>query len=370
MPEGMLLKSYPWASNLAEPKSEFSVKRFCTDNMLPYHDSFHPLAVETFISYGKAFQNRYVPDVENRRVTTLTPTGSAIDVGFEDGETVRASRVVVAVGMTPFGVQPTIADSIPSEFVSHSSAYGAFDSLAGKEVAIVGSGSSATDLAAFLHEQGVSVSLVARQPELIFAGTPRPRSLLQRAIGPTSGIGNGWTMGVCATAPWAIHMLPSKVRIQLANAQALGPLGGAFMRDRVIGQVPLHLGSNLTELKMRGDRVELSLGSARNSLRFDHVIFATGYRTNVDRLPFLTPEDRKVIRRTGDAPALSRHYESSIPGLHFVGPAAANSFGPVSRFVYGTPHPARHLTNYFASVLPHRQVTVNHPQGIEVAAVR
>ena len=29
MPPGMLLKSYPWASSLSDPQSEFAVKRFC-----------------------------------------------------------------------------------------------------------------------------------------------------------------------------------------------------------------------------------------------------------------------------------------------------------------------------------------------------
>jgi hypothetical protein len=33
-----------------------------------------------------------------------------------------------------------------------------------------------------------------------------------------------------------------------------------------------------------------------------------------------------------------------VPGLYFIGPAAAPSFGPVCRFVYGSFHPARHLS--------------------------
>jgi hypothetical protein len=32
---------------------------------------------------------------------------------------------------------------------------------------------------------------------------------------------------------------------------------------------------------------------------------------------------------------LNRYFESSIPGLYFIGAAAANSFGPLLRFAYG-----------------------------------
>jgi hypothetical protein len=32
---------------------------------------------------------------------------------------------------------------------------------------------------------------------------------------------------------------------------------------------------------------------------------------------------------------LNRYFESSLPGLHFVGYVSAATFGPVMRFVYG-----------------------------------
>ena len=48
------------------------------------------------------------------------------------------------------------------------------------------------------------------------------------------------------------------------------------------------------------------------------------------------------------APVLSRGYETSVPGLFVIGPASAQSFGPVARFVYGAAHPARSLARRFA----------------------
>src|SRR5207237_9389146 len=77
----------------------------------------------------------------------------------------------------------------------------------------------------------------------------------------------------------------------------------------------------------------------------DHVLLGTGYRIDVTRLPVLAPELRAALRVVGGYPVLDRSYQSSIPGLHFVGAPAAWSFGPLMRFVAGTQFVARNLTN-------------------------
>ena len=76
MPPGMLLKSYPWASDLSDPRSEFTVKSFCTEQALPYHDELMPLPLSRFVDYGEAFQARYVPAVERKTLLSLEPVAS------------------------------------------------------------------------------------------------------------------------------------------------------------------------------------------------------------------------------------------------------------------------------------------------------
>jgi hypothetical protein len=75
----------------------------------------------------------------------------------------------------------------------------------------------------------------------------------------------------------------------------------------------------------------------------DRRVFATGYKPDINQLGFLDPAITAQIRQTRKPRRLSRHYESSVPGCTFFGPAGAASFGPVCRFVFGTFHPARHL---------------------------
>jgi hypothetical protein len=198
---------------------------------------------------------------------------------------------------------------------------------------------------------------VGREDALHFAERPRGRSWFERVAAPASGIGNGWKLGTCAEHPELIHLLPKDRRVRLAQMPALCPLGCAFMKDRVVGKLPVHLGRTLRAAEMRGDRVVLDFADQtgkRHMMRADHVVFATGYRTDLGSLGFLKPDLVRQMRLVDQSPELSRNYESSLPGLHFIGPAATNSFGPVSRFLYGTAHSARHLARHLAAILPRR----------------
>jgi thioredoxin reductase len=313
-----------------------------------------PLPLNRFIEYGEAFQTRYVPAVERKVLMALEPGSGGLRASFDNGETVHARRVVVAIGLHPFKRLPHEAEHLRADLCSHSGEYGSLEPLDGKEVIVVGSGSSATDLAALLRERGISVSLVARAPRLDFADRPRHRTFFERTTAPMSGIGHGWTMRACAKYPQLIRLLSEDLRVRLANAKALGPLGGAFVKDRVVGKVPVWLGRALQSTETRNGKVLLDLvdaSGARHSLRADHLIFATGYKIDMGRLGFLNQRLSQQIRLVERAPQLSAHYETSVPGLHFIGPAAANSFGPVCRFVYGTYHPARHLARHLSAVL-------------------
>jgi hypothetical protein len=61
--------------------------------------------------------------------------------------------------------------------------------------------------------------------------------------------------------------------------------------------------------------------------------------------------DENLLSRIATAdgpPVLSKAYESSVDGLHFIGAASADSFGPVMRFVFGASHPSRRLAAHLA----------------------
>jgi hypothetical protein len=68
------------------------------------------------------------------------------------------------------------------------------------------------------------------------------------------------------------------------------------------------------------------------------------------------------IKLYGGAPVLSSVYESTVPGLHFVGIASALSFGPAMRFVYGAKHPAATLAAHIRSSARQRSKAAVVPQ--------
>ena len=64
MPEGMVLKSEGFASNLWHPDGAFTLKDYCSERGLPYKDLGLPVPLQTFCDYGEAFQKRFVPNLD------------------------------------------------------------------------------------------------------------------------------------------------------------------------------------------------------------------------------------------------------------------------------------------------------------------
>jgi len=77
--------------------------------------------------------------------------------------------------------------------------------------------------------------------------------------------------------------------------------------------------------------------------RADHVLLGTGFRIDVSQLELLSPELVAGLSLVDGYPVLDKGFQSSVPGLHFVGAPAAWSFGPLMRFVAGTGFTARVL---------------------------
>ena len=106
MPEGMLLKSDGFASNLFDPANEYSLGEFCRAKRHAYHDMLTPVALRTFVEYGLAFSRRFAPDLKNALVVSLRRAGDRFTLTTDSGDTVIARRVVVATGVGPFQFTP------------------------------------------------------------------------------------------------------------------------------------------------------------------------------------------------------------------------------------------------------------------------
>jgi thioredoxin reductase len=346
MPQGMHLKSEGFASDLYDPERKFTLKAYSAERALPYADIGLPVPIETFIAYGLEFQRRYVPEVENIAITSLTRSAEHFELTTSAGELIRARQVVVAAGIVNFAFLPPVLAALPGPLVSHSSQHSDLSGFKGRTVAVLGAGASAVDVAALLVQAGAAVELIARRQSIQFHDPPNePRPLLQRLKSPRSGLGIGWRSRMCTDIPLVFHALPESMRIKVV-ARHLGPAPCWFVRDAVADRVPMHLGVTLAGAHARGERACLLLrrdGQDDRQVEADHVIAATGYRPAVSRLSFIHESVQSRIRTAGEAPVLNRHFESSVSGLFFVGAAAANSFGPLLRFAYGANYAAQRV---------------------------
>ena len=346
MPRGMRLKSEGFASSLSDPDASFTLADYCRQEEFQYADVGLPVPLERFVSYGRAFQRKFVPEVEDKLVVSVGRSSSGFRIRLEGDEIVAARRVVVAAGLCHFEYVPPLLSGFPAEFVTHSSRHRVLDRFKGREVAVVGAGASALDLAALLHQAGALVHLAARKPAIGFHDPPEiPRPLWKRIRFPMTGIGSGWKPLFCSSAPQLFRRLPERFRLQVV-ARLLGPAPAWFVKDQTVGNVQFHLGVSLTRPILQNRRVGLRLidgAGVSHGLEVDHVIAATGYKVDLRRLVFLDSELLAGIRTVDQTPVLSASFESSVPDLYFVGTSSANTFGPLMRFVFGARFTAQRL---------------------------
>lgn len=339
MPIGMFLISSRDTSHIADPHRALTLNAYQAT-----HDADipSPVPIDNFVNYGLWFQRQAVPDLDRRRVERIERGPGGFRLTLEDGECLQSERVVLATGLAPFARVPAPFASLPRSLASHSSDHHDLSRFAGREVVVIGAGQSAMTSAALLHEAGAGVEVVVRSPQVHWAerkmykrlGPFRRLAYAPTEVGPA---GISWIVGL----PGLFQQLPRDLQEKIGT-RAIRPAGAGWLRPRVAG-VPISAGRVAVSATPVGERLQITLND-RTERTVDHALLATGYQIDVDRYAFLAPELAGAVERINGHPRLGRGFESSVPGLHFVGAPAAASFGPVMRFVAGTGYTAEALT--------------------------
>ena len=336
MPDGMLMKSEPYASTIASPDGKYQVAAYCKARGLDYVDRVGPLTRERFLDYADWYTEQLVPDVLDDTVTEVTPVDGGFLVAFANAAPVNARQVVVATGVLPHQHLPAELTGLPAELVTHTAQHHDLDEFRGRRVAVVGAGQSALETAALLHEAGVNVQIIARAAKLNWSA-PNPAHL--SAVGhirrPVTQLCEGWHCAFWNT-PQAFRLLPESVRITKART-VLGPGGSWWLKDRVDGVVDVLTGHHIREAAARDGGIRLAFdGPGQPAADFDHVIAGTGFRVDLGRLPFLPERLRSAVRTLNGHPLVGRDGQTSVPGLYFAGAPTVLSIGPSARFIAGT----------------------------------
>lgn len=332
MPEGMLLRS-PWAgSHIADPGDRLTLDAYRMMN--GNHHLADPVPVKDFIAYGHWFLRQAALPADRRKVIQIELAPQGYRLTLDSGEALHARRVVVAAGIQPFAFRPKIFEHLPASLVTHTSEQRDFAKLRDKEVLVVGGGQSALEAAVFLHEAGAHVEVLVRSAGLYWLDQrrwmhARPIRWMFYGAGEIGPAG----ASLIIQRPNLFQRLPRG--IQLAwSARALRPAVAQWLNPRT-HNIPIRAEQFLVQARAEGERLRVRLNDGTEHT-VDHVVLGTGYRVNVALYPFLS---RDVLERTAleeGYPRLNAGFETSLPGLHFLGAPAARSFGPLMRFVAGT----------------------------------
>lgn len=348
MPVGMFLRSNWTATQIAHPNSLLTLEAFQAERGT-YFETPVPLA--QFVEYGRWYQKRAVPDLEQRRVVRLECDPKGFRLTLQEGEVCSSRRVIIAGGIASFAWRPSQFQDLPSSLASHTSAHRDFTKFAGKHVLVIGGGQSALESGALLHESGATVEIVSRSRKIHWL-QGRLSKTLHHGLGqftrellyaPTD-VGPAGLSRLMAR-PDLLRQLPRTVQDRL-RMRSIRPAGARWLVER-LRNVPIRLGRNVVAVAPSGERMKVRLddGSETN---VDHILLGTGYHIDISRYEFLAPELVRSIYRYNGYPRLKEGLETSVPGLHIIGAPAGWSFGPLMQFVSGTHYTSRALMNSIA----------------------
>jgi thioredoxin reductase len=365
MPGKMLLRSKGEASNIDAPQKHLSIEGFERVARRKFPD---PLPIEDFIEYGDWFQKQVAPNLERRLVRSVSRPNGSFELTLQDGEKLRAHSVVLALGIGFFLTKPPEFAGISRELAPHSSEISDLTKFKGRRVAVLGKGQSALEYAAILHENGATVVIITRAPQLAYRPfawrknlfrtlTSGPLLPFSYMVFPPTDLGTIKTTRVMAD-PEKFRRQPPEVQAQLLKDCAR-PVGAYWLEPRLRG-VGLKTSVTVSSVEVSGDRLKLSLSDGSLE-QVDRVVLATGYKIDISRYDILDDVLKKNIQQASDGyPVLQTSLETSVPGLFMTGVVGERTLGPTLRFVTGTNNAGPRLV---AALVGKRKARQQHSEG-------
>jgi len=320
MPEGMKLRTpCDWGKS---GELEF----FLQQHQLTF-GQISPVPREFFIDFvettAKSLQLNHSPV----QIAQLNFEQDMFKCIMENGDVICSQNILVATGYYDYRFIPTeLAAIFPEERCIHSADSGSFSQFANRRCLVVGGRQSAFETAALLASQAVSVDLVYRHacPEFVRSDWTWTDEYMERTLTQP-----GWWRECPADEKRAINeRFWHDGRLQLED----------WLEETVNHNRISHYPNTTIVgcVAQEDDALEVTL-SGDKKIVVDHVICATGYHPDVQKIPFLANGNiLSRLEKNNGLPALSEGLESNIPGLYFTGIHGVNDFGPFLFFVAGS----------------------------------
>lgn len=260
---------------------------------------------------------------------------------MDNGDVICAQNILVATGYYDYRFIPTeLAAIFPEERRIHTADCTDLSKFANQRCLIVGGRQSAFETAALLvasHAESVELVFRHARPEFVRSDWSWADKYMQRTRTQP-----GWWREYPAEEKNAINQrFWHDGRLQLENwlEQPVTHKKISHYPDTaIVGCAPQADGA--LQVTLSGDQ----------KIFVDQVICATGYRPDVQKIPFIADGNifSKMEIKNG-LPELNDALESNIPGLYFTGIHGVNDFGPFLFFVAGSTAAAEIVINSIES---------------------
>jgi cation diffusion facilitator CzcD-associated flavoprotein CzcO len=324
MPEGMFLRSgVDWHLDASGVHTfeAFVEERGLTEQELD------PIPLRTFLEYCDWFRRMKRISVRAEVVSRVAKPDGRFEATLAGGDRITADAVVCAPGIRHYIHLPEWAAALPAGVAAHTCDLVRFEELAGARVLIIGGRQSAYEWTALLREHGAErIDVVHRH------AVPRFERVSWKFVDPhvdnTTAVRGYW------------RNLPQAERKRIADRfWEVGRLTLEHWLTPRLDWEGIHRwpGNEVVDVDVSqsGDELRVGLSSAEH-LAVDRVVFASGYRADVTRVPYLASllPDIDVVE---GFPVLDEFFGTTVPGLYVTGFSATRDFGPFFGFVKGSP---------------------------------
>ena len=324
MPDGMFLRSGPdWHLDAA---ALHTLEAYLEERGIDRHDA-DPIPIALFRDYAEWFREAKGIVVRQDLVADLAAPDGRFEATLQSGDRIVADAVVCAPGIRHYTNLPDWASSIPPERAAHTCDLVRFDGLAGARVLVVGGRQSAYEWAALLRERGAErIDIVHRHDVPRFERVSW--AFVDEHVERTIHIRGYW------------RNLPQTEREAIGRRfWEVGRLTLEYWLTPRLDWVGLHRwpGAEVVEARSAGPGAEVEVRLSNSErLAVDYVVFASGYRADLARVPYLAGLLGRIETADG-FPVLDEAFATTLPGLYITGFSATRDFGPFFGFVKGSP---------------------------------
>ena len=324
MPERMYLRSgLDWH---LDPSGVHTLASFVEEHAID-NEQLDPIPLQTFLDYCDWFRRTKRLTVRDEVVTNVGRSNGRFEATLAGGERIGADALVCAPGIRHYTNLPDWAASLPPGMGGHTCDLVRFEELAGARVLIVGGRQSAYEWAALIGEHDAErIDVVHRH------AVPRFERVSWKFV--DTHVDNTikipgywrdlpseeqerirrqfWEVGRLTLEPWLTPRLERKSIHRWPGTEVAG-----------------------VALSDSGDQLRVALSNSAR-LTVDRVVFATGYRADLSRVPYLAGVVGEIELSDG-FPVLDEFFATTIAKLYITGFSATQDFGPFFGFVKGAP---------------------------------